>query len=332
MGKIVYVEMLDRRGHVRQRYRLDTFPATIGRAYSNSVILDDRHACPEHVRVSLDEEGGIVLEDLRSVNGICLSPSQKRVPGHTVPPGKDAEIKVGNTLLRFRGDDFVVGPAEMRSISEGTFQKLFERQWTAFLIFLLGFGIFIFNFLLESHERMPGQDLIGKSMVFIMLLLIWAGFWSFVNRLTAHAFNYASHLGLAASASTVMLLYDTLNEYYEFLFSATTSSSIIGIIGAVAFLTMLLYGHLSLMNASSPGRRLASSALVVLGLTGVMALVGYMIESEFSNQLKYSSEMKPVGQQWMRTETPENFFSDLDSLRKDVDKMAEKAAAKARPR
>ncbi len=42
MGKIAFVEILDRRGNVRERVRVDSFPATVGRGYGNAVIVDDR--------------------------------------------------------------------------------------------------------------------------------------------------------------------------------------------------------------------------------------------------------------------------------------------------
>ena len=39
MERVVYVEIFDKRGGVKERIRLDAFPATIGRAYTNSVLL-----------------------------------------------------------------------------------------------------------------------------------------------------------------------------------------------------------------------------------------------------------------------------------------------------
>lgn len=324
MGKIVFVELLDRRGHVRERFRLETFPASIGRAYSNTVIIDDRLACPEHLRVYLDEQGAMVVEDLESVNGMCLASSPQRLSRHIIPPGKDAEIRVGNTLLRFRGEDYIVGPAEARRVSDGVMHGLFEKQGNASLIFLFSFGCFIFSFLMESHERMPGPELLGKSLVFLLILLIWAGFWSFLNRLMAHTFRFVSHLALAGFAAAVLLMHAVAIEYYAFLFSAALSADIAGYLGTAVILSLLLYSHLSIMLASSPRRRMISSALAGFGLVGVIGLLAYVSQSEFSNQLRFSSDMKPVGQQWMRVKSPDKFFEDLTSLRKEVDTMAEK--------
>ena len=60
MEKIIFVELLDRREHLQQRFRIESFPLTIGRAYTNDIILEDRHVSPEHVRIRLDEDGKLV--------------------------------------------------------------------------------------------------------------------------------------------------------------------------------------------------------------------------------------------------------------------------------
>jgi len=328
VGKIVYVELLDRRGSVRQRHRLDALPATIGRAYSNSVIIDDKHVCPEHLRVSLDEEGAIVIEDLKSVNGICLNTSTARVPDHRILPGEDAEIVIGDTRLRFRGEDYSVGPAEAKSVSQGVMRRIFERKGPAFLVFLFSFSLYVLMFFLQSHNGTLGKDMIGGSLVLLIILLPWSGFWSILNRVTAHAFNFWSHLALAGAAAGGMLVADIINDYYAFFFSADLSSEIIDYLLTAAILTLLFYGHLSMMLTSSFRKRMIPSALAGCSIVGVLGLFVFAAKSDFSNELKYPYKMKPVGHRLVRTETPEQFLGGLESLRKDVDAMVEKEKPK----
>ncbi len=111
MGKIVFVELLDRRGNVRERVRVDSFPATVGRGYANAVIVDDPLVSVEHLRLSLDSEGGVIVEALNTENGTWLSTSRERIERHTISAGGEAMIRIGQTVLRLRGDDFVFKPA-----------------------------------------------------------------------------------------------------------------------------------------------------------------------------------------------------------------------------
>ena len=127
MGKIVFVELLDRRGNVRERVRVDSFPATVGRGYANAVIVDDRLVSAEHLRLSLDSEGGMIVEDLNTENGTWLSTSRERIERHTISAGGEAVIRIGQTVLRLRGDDFVVGPAAPFRPLFGPFGRLIEN-------------------------------------------------------------------------------------------------------------------------------------------------------------------------------------------------------------
>ena len=146
MGKIVFVELLDRRGNVRERVRVDSFPATVGRGYANAVIVDDPLVSAEHLRLSLDSEGGVIVEDLNTVNGTRLSTSRERIERHRVPAGGEAVLRIGQTVLRLRGDDFAVGPAtSSRPCSESS-GRFIENGVIAFLVFVAGFGLYVLAF------------------------------------------------------------------------------------------------------------------------------------------------------------------------------------------
>jgi hypothetical protein len=68
--RVIVVEVLDRRGRVRERVRLDRLPAFVGRAYMNDVVLEDRFVSPRHCAIREAESGEMVLEDLESLNGV----------------------------------------------------------------------------------------------------------------------------------------------------------------------------------------------------------------------------------------------------------------------
>ena len=51
MATLGYIEILDSKGVVVERTAVDSFPITIGRAYSNQVILSDPYVCPRSTSV-----------------------------------------------------------------------------------------------------------------------------------------------------------------------------------------------------------------------------------------------------------------------------------------
>ena len=54
---MIFLEVLDRRGRLLDRHRIDRCPITIGRAYANDVIVDDPYVCPTHLRLLRTDPG-----------------------------------------------------------------------------------------------------------------------------------------------------------------------------------------------------------------------------------------------------------------------------------
>ncbi len=322
MGKIVFVELLDRRGNVRGRIKVDSFPATVGRGYANAVIVDDRLISVEHLRLSVDSEAGIIVEDLNTVSGTRLSKSQERIERYRVPAGGEAIIRIGQTVLRLRGDDFVVGPVASSRTLFGSFGSFIENGMIAFLVFIAGFGLNVVTFAQEINKKVIWSDLTLMSLILLIVFALWAGFWSFLSRLVAHSFHFMTHLGISGIASIVFLILFTSEEYFEFLFSAPVGAKIFGFAGFAVIFSLLLYTHLSVMSESSSRKRMFSAALISAGIVGILLLVNYVNEKEFSNELRFSHVIKPVGRRWVRTVSSDEFFGGLHKLRAKIDAMA----------
>jgi hypothetical protein len=323
MGEVVFVELLDRRSNIRERVRVDSFPATIGRSYANAMIVDDRLVDAEHLRLSVDDEGAIVVEDLNTLNGTRLSKSGERIERHRIPAGGEAVIRIGQTVLRLRGDDFEVGPTVSFQTLFGPFRRYIENPAIASAVFVTGFCIILLASAQEIYKKVIWYDLIPIFLVLLFVFAIWTGFWSFVNRLVTHSFRFMTHLAISGIASVIFLSLVTVNEYVEFLFSAPLASKVVGFAGSAVIFSFLLYSHLSVMAGSSGRKRMLASVLISAGIVGIVLLTQYASRKDFSNELLFSSVIKPVGRQWVRTVSTDEFFGDLDKLRTRVDAMAQ---------
>ncbi len=270
MGKIIFVELLDRRGNVRERVRVDSFPATVGRGYANAVIVDDPVVSAEHLRISLDSEGRVIAEDLNTGNGTWLSKSQERIERHTIPAGGEAMIRIGQTILRLRGDDFVVKPAAPFRPLFGPSGRLIENGALAFLVFVAAFGLCILTFAQSISKRVIWSDLTGISLMLLIVFVVWTSFWSFLSRLVTHSFRFTTHLAVSGIASVASLMLIVAVEYFEFLFSAPAAARVIDFAGVAIVFSLLLYTHLSIMSESSHRKRLLSSVLISAAIVGII--------------------------------------------------------------
>jgi len=328
MGKIVFAEFLDKRGNVRERVRIDSFPATLGRSYANAVIVDDPFVNAEHLRFSVDSEGGIVVEALNTENGTWLATSRKRIERHTIPAGGEAVIRIGQTILRLRGEDFVVKPAVLSRPRFGPSGWLIENGVTAFLIFAASFGLCILAFAQSISKKVIWSDLTGKSLFLLIIFVVWTTFWSFLSRLVTHSFRFMTHLAVSGIASIAFFALIIAVEYFEFLFSWPTAARVVNFVGMVIVFSLLLYTHLSVMSESSRWKRLLSSILIGAAILSIVLLIRYTKGKEFSTELQFSSVIKPIGRTWVRTVSSDEFFGDLRSLKTKIDTMAQEGPKK----
>ena len=328
MGKIAFVEILDKRGNVRERIRVDSFPATAGRSYANAVIVDDRQVSPEHLRLSLDGEGAILVEDLSTENGTRLSKSRERIERHTIPAGGEALLRIGQTSLRIRGDDFAVGPATSFRPLLGALGRYAESAAFAFVAFAAGFGVNVVAFAQRINKNVIWFDLTGMSLALLISFAVWAGFWSFLSRIVVHSFRFRIHVAISGLASFVFILIFTATDYFEFVFSVPVAAGVARYAGFAVIFSLLLYSHLSVMSELSVRKCILSSSLISAGIVGIVLLMSYTSGKEFSNELRFSSVIKPVNQRWVRTVSSEEFFGNLDKLRTKIDTMAREGSGK----
>ena len=323
MGKIVFVEFLDKRGNISKRARVDSFPATVGRSYRNAAIVDDPLVNPEHLKLSLDSEGGVIVEDLQTRNGTRLLSSRERIEQHVIPSGGEAVFRIGQTVLRLRGDEFAVGPATSSQVLSGALGRVLEKRAIAFLLFAGGFGLSMAVAAQELYKKSLWSDLTGICIIGLILSAVYAGFWSFINRLVAHSFRFATHLGILGIATAGLVTIFTAVEYFEFIFTAQSLAEAVRLGGVGLAFALLLYGHLSVMSESSRRKHAVSSALVSVAIVAVILLAYYAKKKEFSTELHFSSIIKPVARQWVRTVSSDQFFNDLGKLKAKIGAMAQ---------
>jgi hypothetical protein len=323
MGKIIFVELLDKRGNVRERVRVDSFPATVGRGYTNAVIVDDPFVNAEHLRLSQDSGGGIIVEALNTENGAWLSTSQERIERHTIPAGGEVMIRIGQTILRLRGDDFVVKPTAPFRPLFGPSGRLIENSAVAFLVSVVAFGLCVLIFAQSISKKVIWSDLTGTALFLLIAIVVWTTFWSFLSRLLTHSFRFMTHLAVSGIASITFFVFDIAVEYFEFLLSAPAAAKVVDYAGLAIVFALLLYTHLSIMSESSRWKRLFSSILISAAIAGIVLLVRYTKGKEFSTELRFSSVIKPIGRPWVRTVSSDEFFGDLRNLKIKIDAMAQ---------
>lgn len=321
MARLIVVELLDYRGVVRARTRLDALPATVGRGYDSDVIVDDPYVCARHARIVEDEEGRPVIEDDGSVNGLYMADGTGPVGRLTLRP--DSPVRIGRTMLRVRPADYPVAPAiDERRGPHGLLGRL-DLPPVSIGACVAVLAVFAVQSYLQSYERVSGARALGAATAMLVMLAMWAGVWSLVSRAVSHRFHFLRHLAVAALAALGGLLVIQGSEWLEFLAPRSAAGAIVAVVGFAALAAGLLAAHLGVASSLSRGARLRWAVGVTVGCAALVGLAASADDDKFSNKLDDPGSLKPYGASWVRTERASDFAADARTLRARVDSLVD---------
>jgi hypothetical protein len=322
MAPLGYIEVLDPKGRVTERHAVGSFPITIGRAYTNHIILDDPFVGAEHVTITRSEEGALIADDLGSVNGLRDGAHGSRVARLSLQSG--TVFRVGHTLLRYSAVD---QPVQAALEDRASILAPFAAPYAALAI---GFGVLAFLALsafLESYERVTAVQILSEPLVTLSFIVVWAGFWSLASRIVLSRFYFAQHFTLACAAIFGSLALNTAASWIEFFFPPTEAFWFSSIFGSGLLLVALIYGHLGFASTVRSRYRLAAALSVSVVVVGLGVLVEYAGRGKFSTEMEYSGIVKPVDANWLPANSIDQFMRGTKELKKDLDILADKARA-----
>lgn len=285
MDPVIFVEVLGRIGEVLHRIPIDRFPASVGRAYDNDVIVDDPYVAPHHLKIDQQEDGTLIAADLATKNGLFTLHPTRKVTYALLH--NDARLRIGHTQLRVRAAEHSVPPEERDPLSGG---------WQSASMFFVGliayvavFGFLTFSSSFEeiASSAMPG----GMSPAFgyfLGLLIsglpyalgvvgVWAGAWAIIGRLATGRAQFFAHGTLTLLAAITATVLDPLVKALSFAFSAPRLAHFIPVLLA-AIGAVLLYRQLRFVSAQRR-RVLASAAIAVSSLMLIASQVSEYIET-----------------------------------------------------
>ncbi|HEY7555934.1 MAG TPA: FHA domain-containing protein [Candidatus Binatia bacterium] len=320
MAPLGYIEVLDAKGRVSERFAVDVWPVTIGRAYTNRMILDDPFVSPEHLSVAPDENGRLYAADLDSVNGLRDAPGGKRVP--RLPLVSGAPFQIGHTVLRYCEPQQGVAPTAVEG--DGLGQRL--PSWCLGLASLiLVIVVLVLENYFDSYERFNLARSLSETLTTLSIIFTWAGMWSLSSRVVIGRFHYAEHFALACGAIMVALLFNGTAEWLEFLRPSLPALWVASVFGSGALLAGLVFGHLGWASSMQGRSRLWAGLGVSAAVIGAGVIADYAARHTFSTAMEYSAVIKAIDSRWLPAVSIDQFIADSQKIKKELEALAQKA-------
>ena len=327
MGAVVFVEVLDRRGRVAQRHAVEALPATVGRAYDNTIILDDLYASAIHVRLEADGNGGIVALDAGSENGLFEVGRPGRRARVAVTAG--TRLRVGETVLRIALPGQAVPPALPEPLAGRLLGRVLRSPAGAVgLAVAAGISQSLSSWL-RTYEQLEAARAVSDGIGVIALLAVWAGGWALATRVLTQRTLFLAHLGLVSLVAVAADAVWTLGGYVEYILPSLAEAligDVVSVLATLVFIALLLAGHLALTSSLSPARRLAWAFGLSASLIGIVGFVSYAEDGDDEvGNAAFGGAIQPLGAAVMASDL-DPFVLRLEDLRRAVDTVA------ARPR
>lgn len=324
---MIFVERLDRRGRVRGRVKVDALPFRIGRGYDCDLILDDPHVSPLHAVLERDAEGGLVLRDAGSRNGLFVGAS--RDPVTRVVPDGDVSVRLGRTVLRLRAVDFAV-PEAVPIVRRPPFLEWLLEHWSAALVVPAVFmGILIFEQYRRTTTPFEPARALSASAWSLLVYGIWVGAWALLNRLLRQRTRFVAHSSVAFLVASVYTLLEWGFEWLRFLFAPIEPLRLADLFTTTALWCLVLLGHLTVMGVASRRLRLGVVGVGFCAILGLQLLDRYDEGPDWVVTLPYWSRLEPVDPAWLPVESVDGFFTGLPDLASELDRLAQEAREEA---
>lgn len=266
------LEAVDRDGMVRQAWRIERWPVTIGRALDNDVVLTDPHVAAHHATLTVEHTAGdlatatLVVTAGATNNGLAVA--HERVAGGAsksfADTGRDLDLHIGRVALRLRLPGHALPPEQPLAPMLSR-----ELRWlpTAGLALLAIVSVMAGTWIDTDPDgigRAIGTAVLGTLMV----AALWCGFWALLSKIFARQSSFGWHVRVFVVASLVGVVLGALPPLLAFAFSWpwVTDFSFVAIYATIA---ATIYFHLL---AVEPGRQRLMRAVTVAGFVAGVAL------------------------------------------------------------
>lgn len=310
------VEVLNRDGQVVQRMAWDGRPMRIGRAYDNDVVVADPYVCPHHLKLDA-ADGTPTARDLGSVNGTYIGRSGSRV--ERVPLTDGATLHFGHSQLRFHAAGGTVAPTLRDTARHGLLSQL-GTPWMLAMAAAAGLITLALDELLDTAEQLGLLSLAGEMLYPAIGLMLWAGFWSLLNRLMSHRANFNVHLTIALLGVTGLFLAGQLISMTSFGLGLPDVVWWLRLLGRIAVLGAVVYAHLRYV-LHDRSIRLAGIAVLVSALLFGTPATGDLIERGDFSSLPYLEPLLwPPSFRLISGEDVDHFLGESEALRRRVER------------
>lgn len=303
MNSMYFVEIVSRNGEVQARHPFDKLPISIGRGYDNHLILNDPHTAAHHAQIEQDEQGQLIIRDLKTCNGIIYQ--RKRVAD--LPLEGNTIVRLGHTNLRIRQRNFAVA-AEIADSTNHHWEG-----WPPAIVGLLLIAIqSMFNHWVGQTSKIEGLEYLTQIITLVSGVALWSGTWALINHLFSGQTRFGRHLFIAACGIFASELWELIANFFAYSFSLEFFTRY-GEHVNIFIVALILFFHLLTVTPRHKQRLIVITTLLALGGSGLTLITNHQRTGRLTTQL-YMFNLLPPSLRQSRDHSIDEFIERANTM------------------
>jgi len=318
------LEVVDRDGLVRQSWRIERWPVSIGRALDNTIVLSDPHVAAHHATIDVvagvdATPAKVVVAAGETKNGVVVG-RRDRIAGGTereiADDGRDVELQIGRAQLRLRLAGHALAAEQPMSAVADT-----EHRWPP----TLGFAVAVLAVVLATAWVETDPEAVVRSAGMVVLSTIaggaiWCGLWALLSKTFTRQSHFGWHVRVFVVASLVLLALSIVPPLFAFAFSWPWATDF-SFVAVYATAAAAIYFHLL---AVEPSRRKLMRGVAATGfVVGVALSLWFNVQrTGRPGEELYMNHLFPPQLRIARPTSVDRFIEGLAPMQAILDKQA----------
>jgi len=282
----IIVELLHAKGLIPESRRIfDQESISLGRAYSNDLILDDLYVSPNHILIS-QNNGCLQLQDLASENGVKVNENEF-IQAKTISIQSGDIVSIGKTRLRIvLSNHQVEEPTRVLNKSTNKY-KFLDHSWAPVLSYLIFAGTLLwFEYMKNPGEIFWEKKILGIALGSAIMGLIFSGFFCVYTHYKYKKSYFSKNIIIANLGFTALFLEDQISPFISFWIMNEDWVKILDLLTGFVFTLAIFWMCMRLIKDRMGWRDTAPLAWIPL-------IIVVMVASR-SDEFKLGFQNKPV--------------------------------------
>jgi hypothetical protein len=206
----------------RNYHQIHSFPATVGRALDNDVIVSDITVSPNHLHID-ETETGFKITNLSTENGTKVN--QVKIANEPIDLEVPSRLQLGDLKVTAMLPDTEVAPTRIKKVQRGFFSFLNNPFW-ALTFVAMSFGLTVLGKFITTPVAEGAWVYVSKVLPALLFVFLIALIITCVSRLSTHRWAIVPAISIAALFMLLPQIFDHVGRFLDYYLTSSLPTSI----------------------------------------------------------------------------------------------------------